>query len=107
MKSIIKIEVETKNLKQFVPEEGGDPKKYTKKELKECNENIDDEFHSAIKGTLKSIFKSKENPFLEKMREKIVEAIEEVLIDDTSAYELPEIYCFGDVGEVSFKVLGK
>ena len=107
MKSIIKIEVETRNLKQFVPEEGGYPKKYTKEELKECNETIDGEFHSAIKGTLKSIFESKENPFLEEMREKIVEVIEEVLIDDTSAYELPEIDCFRDVGEVSFKVLDK
>ena len=107
MKSIVKIEIETKNLKQFVPEEGGDPNKYTKKELKECSEDVDAEFHSAIKGTLKSIFESRENSFLEKMREKIVEAIEEVLIDDTSAYELPEIDCLGDIGEVSFKVLDR
>lgn len=102
MKTRFVIEFETKNLKQFVPEEGTSPEQYSKSELKECNEEVEKALHTAVKAIIEEILEETTD-WGKKKKVEIVDVLEELVIENGD--ELPECECFEDIANTSFNLI--
>lgn len=96
MRSKIVLEVETSEMKEFLPEEGKEAKDFTKEEIEFSTKKVEKLWHNAIRMSLKHLVESDSE-----YHKKFMDLLEEMAFDDG---EMPEVEYFNEVGKLKLRV---
>jgi len=106
MKTRFVIEIETKNEKEFVPEEGMSQEDCTKEEIKEVTQEVLEKFHGGLKYAFEQLVANehKDEKIIDsdiyESHIKIRDELEEFMFENGDVWENPaETECFGDFAE--------